>query len=301
LWQVGAIAQSPSHHGSGFFADQTFIDPHQHAAAANKIELNQLAHADSAAVTLPLTVQPPLRILGIAASPRGLQQLDVEKEQENLARALRRPIDAGQIELQWAPRATWSDLQDLLQDDSQVWHVVHFLGHGDFDLDSDTGLLVLVGQDGRQHRVPATQFVTLLKQARSMPRMAVLNSCSGAAAGQLDLFAGTAAALIRGGVAAAAAMQYPITDAAAIAFSRGFYTAIANNRGVDEAVSSGRAAIVGLNPGTLEWVTPVMYLRGEQTQYSPWRRFRPRRCRVQRSRRRRSRRRPGGKGSSWLA
>jgi WD40 repeat protein len=143
---------------------------------------------------------------------------------------------------------------------------VHFIGHGDFDPDSDVGLLALVGEDGRRHLVPATQFVTLLRQARPMPRMVVLNSCSGATTGRLDLFAGSAAALIRGGVAAAAAMQYPISDAAAVAFSRGFYTAIANNRGVDDAVRSGRAAILGLNSETLEWVTPVLYLRGQQTQ-----------------------------------
>ena len=55
-----------------------------------------------------------------------------------------------------------------------------------------------------------------------------------------DLFAGTAAALVRGGVSAVAAMQYPISDAAAVAFTRGFYTAIAYGRGVDDATSSGR-------------------------------------------------------------
>jgi len=94
---------------------------------------------------------------------------------------------------------------------------------------------------------------------------AALNSCSGAVAGVSDLFSGTAAALVRGGVSAVAAMQYEISDPAAIAFARGFYTAIARGRGVDDAVSSGRVAILGLSDRTLEWVTPVLYLRGHDT------------------------------------
>ena len=99
-----------------------------------------------------------------------------------------------------------------------------------------------------------------------MPRLVVLNSCSGAATGVNDLFAGTAAALVRGGVSAVAAMQYPISDAAAVAFARGFYTAIAHGRGVDDATSSGRVAILGTGTRTLEWVTPVMYLRGRDSR-----------------------------------
>ena len=99
-----------------------------------------------------------------------------------------------------------------------------------------------------------------------MPRLVVLNSCSGAAAGVSDLFSGTAAALVRGGVSAVAAMQYEISDPAAVAFARGFYAAIARGRGVDDAVSSGRVAILGTGDRTLEWVTPVLYLRGHDTR-----------------------------------
>ena len=59
-------------------------------------------------------------------------------------------------------------------------------------------------------------------------------------------------------------MQSTVSDDASIAFARGFYTAIAHGRGVDEAARSGRIAILGA-PGTLEWITPVLYLRGEAT------------------------------------
>ena len=127
-------------------------------------------------------------------------------------------------------------------------------------------MLALTREDGRADLVAAHRMVDLLRQVRPMPRLVVLNSCSGAAAGVSDLFSGTAAALVRGGVSAVAAMQYEISDGAAVAFARGFYAAIARGRGVDDAVSSGRVAILGTGDRTLEWVTPVLYLRGHDTR-----------------------------------
>ena len=92
-----------------------------------------------------------------------------------------------------------------------------------------------------------------------------MNSCSSGQTGVNDLFSGTAATLARCGVSAVAAMQFSISDAAAIAFARGFYTAIAHGRDVDEAARSGRISILGAH-GSLEWVTPVLYVRGQARQ-----------------------------------
>jgi serine/threonine protein phosphatase PrpC len=217
-----------------------------------------------ASVPLSLTVRPPMRILGVISSPLGLPALDVEKERTLLTKALTRPVSAGWVELHWAASATWADLQDALLE--QEWHVVHFIGHGGFDVAEDQGVLALSSEDGRAELVQAHRFADLLRQARPMPRLVVLNSCSGAATGGNDLFAGTAAALVRGGVSAVVAMQYEISDNAATAFARGLYSAIARGRGVDDAVSSGRIAILGTSGRTLEWITPVLYLRGPHAQ-----------------------------------
>ncbi len=208
----------------------------------------------------PITVRPPLRILGVIASPAGVPPLDVEKEQEQLRVALSALRNNGQVEIYFAAQATWASLQELLL--SREWHVVHFVGHGTFDVNRDEGVLMLVGEDGRPHAVEAASLVDLMRQARPMPRLVVLNSCSGATSGVRDLFSGSAAALVRGGISAVTAMQFAISDDAAIAFARGFYTAITHGRGIDEATSSGRVAILGASRRTLEWVTPVTYLRG---------------------------------------
>ena len=208
-----------------------------------------------------LQITYPLRVLGMIASPRGLQSLDVELEREMLEQALKPHIDEGRVELHWLEDVSWDGLHaELLE---RAWHVLHFVGHGGYDTDTDEGVLAFVGRDGRADLVSASALADLLDEAEPTPRLVVLNSCQSAAGGTTDLFSGTAAALAHSGIRAVAAMQFSISDTAALAFARGFYTALAYSRGIDEAVRSGRIGILGLGRGTLEWVTPVLYLRGD--------------------------------------
>jgi tetratricopeptide (TPR) repeat protein len=212
----------------------------------------------------PLDVAPPLRILGIVASPRDLPALDVQAEKEHLSRALAGPVSEGRVELVWAKSGTWDDVQSMLL--AGPWHVVHFVGHGDYDSRTDEGRIALVGPDGRAAMVRAVRLMALLSVAAPRPRLVVLNSCSSGEMGQSDLFSGTASALVRSGIGAVAAMQFAISDYAAIAFAHGFYAAIANGRTVDEAARVGRISVMASPDGTLEWVTPALYVRGGSTQ-----------------------------------
>jgi regulator of protease activity HflC (stomatin/prohibitin superfamily) len=211
----------------------------------------------------PLPVRPPLRILGLVASPRGLAPLDVDAEKDRLAEALAEPVAEGLVEVVWVPQATWAGVHTRLL--AGEWHVLHFVGHGDYDTETGEGVLALVGSDGRADLVEAGRIADLLGEAQPTPRLVVLNSCSSGQTGMQDLFSGTAAALARSGISAVAAMQFAISNTAAIAFARGFYTAIAHGRSVDEAARSGRISILG-TPRSLEWVTPVLYVRGDVSQ-----------------------------------
>ncbi len=210
-----------------------------------------------------LTVTPPLKVLGMISSPAGLPALDVEAERGRLEEALRPHLDAGRVELHWLDDVSWTGVHDKLLEEE--WHVLHFIGHGGYDTETDEGVLAFVGRNGRADYVPASRLADLLDEAEPTPRLVVLNSCQSGASGTIDLFSGTAAALAHSGIHAVAAMQYSISDDAAIAFARGFYKALAHGRGIDEAVRSGRIGILGLSRGTLEWITPVLYLRGEDT------------------------------------
>ena len=222
--------------------------------------IRQVGVATAAA---PLMVDTSLRILAVISSPQGLDALDVAAEKGQLTSALAGLTGQGRAELIWAPSAAWADLQEILQ--AGPWHALHFIGHGGFDQGLNEGVLALTRNDGGTDWVRASRLVDLLRQGRPVPRLVVLNSCAGAVTGSIDMFSSTAAALVRGGVGAVTAMQYAISDPAAVAFNQGFYGALAHGRGVDEAVSSGRVSIIGRNGATLEWVTPVLYLRSSES------------------------------------
>ena len=239
---------------------EMLFDPEKAAYLCRQEPL--VRHVDAPYTPGPLEVRAPLRILALAASPRDVryQLLDVDAEKRHLAEALAEPLADGLVEVVWVPVATWASVQAQLL--AREWHVVHFVGHGEYHATTDEGALVLVGDDGRAHLVEGSRFADLLGQAEPAPRLVVLNSCSSGRSQANDLFSGTAATLARSGISAVAAMQFAISDRAAIAFARGFYTAIAHGRSVDEAARSGRISILGA-PRSLEWVTPVLYVRGE--------------------------------------
>ena len=231
-------------------------------------------YVETAQPATPLPVNPPLRVLGLVSAPRDLPALDVAEERRRLTDAIDDLGRHRQVELTWASSGSWPCLQEMLLDGH--WHVLHFIGHGGFD----RGVGVLAMEDeltGQTNLVSSARFARLLHVCRPVPRLVVLNSCqSGEAAG--DLLSSTAAALVHSGISAAVAMQFVVTDPAALAFSRGFYQALAHNHPVDEAVRLGRIAIDGTSENTLEWVTPVLFLRTDETRLFAIRQAGPRRC-----------------------
>ncbi|CAN5281085.1 hypothetical protein BH18ACT4_BH18ACT4_04090 [soil metagenome] len=206
----------------------------------------------------PLAVAPPLRILAMVASPRDLPALDVVQEQARITTALAPLVASGRVELHWLAGQTWRDLQQGLR--RGEWHALHFVGHGGFDAHSDEGMVALADDEGCTQRLGATELGRLLGDHFPL-RLAVLNSCEGARVDKLDVFSSTAATLVRRGTPAVVAMQYEITDAAAVELARSFYTALADGIPVDVALGEARKAVSVALPGTLEWGTPVLYLR----------------------------------------
>lgn len=206
----------------------------------------------------PLMVEPPLRILGMIVSPTDLRSLDVEQEKERIERALSGLRDDGLVELHWLAGQTWRDLQRALR--HGPWHVFHFVGHGAFDAGADEGMVMVCDDLGKARPLRATELGRFLASHRSL-RLAVLNACEGAKGGDQDIFSSTASILVRSGLPAVLAMQYEITDRAAIELSRVFYEALADGLPVDAAVAEARIAVSVAVNNTVEWGTPVLYMR----------------------------------------
>lgn len=219
-----------------------------------------IAYSDPA---LQLRVVPPLKILGMIASPANLPQLDVTKEKRDMQDAIQGATNDGLISLSWVEGQTWRDLMAAM--DGSSWNVFHFIGHGGFDPQLQEGYLALTGEDGKAYHCKATALKRIIAKNGSL-RLVVLNSCEGARASENGLFSSAAAVLIKGGIPAVVSMQDKISDLAAIEFSRAFYTGLANGKTVDEALTAARIIMLMAKQTTAEWATPVLHMHAADTQ-----------------------------------
>lgn len=176
-------------------------------------------YLDLPQTTPPLAVQPPLQILVMIASPRDQAQLDVEAEWRKVQGALADLEQRGLVQVTRLPEATLAALQRQLR--RQPYHVFHFIGHGGFDQQSQSGVLLLEDERGLSRLIGGYQLGALLHNHPTL-RLALLNACEGARTALHDPFAGVAQQLVQQGLPAVIAMQFEITDGAAITWPRSF-------------------------------------------------------------------------------
>jgi hypothetical protein len=214
-------------------------------------------------IELPQAIQPidvklPLRILGMISSPIDLPSLDVEREKQRIEEAIISLRQKGLVELTWLQGQTWRELQGAMR--RGPWHIFHFIGHGGFDIERDEGIICLSDEKGRRDHMSASQLGRLLADHDSL-RLVLLNACEGARGGDRDIFSSSASILVQRGIPAVIAMQYEVTDRAAIEFARSFYEALTDGLPIDASVAEARKAISLAVDNTLEWGTPVLYMR----------------------------------------
>ncbi len=196
---------------------------------------------------------PPLDLLLVLPAAPDLdlarEQLAVETVAAAMPGALRVHTLKGVI--------TRVDLADaLLLGD---YDMVHFSGHGAF-IDG-RGYVALNKPDGTQDWVHSGALSRLAVNYGSI-RLVVLNVCSSGRTDEARAFQGLAPQMVRHGVPAVVAMQFPITDEAATTFSREFYRrlCLGEDAGqVDVATTYARGMLAVLHPDALSWAAPVAY------------------------------------------
>jgi formylglycine-generating enzyme required for sulfatase activity len=199
-------------------------------------------------------VRPPIRVLVLIANPKATSPLDGEQEWELLNRALESSIGKGKVQIERLEPPTLPALERAMR---KPWHVVHFVGHGRFD--ADEGGLLLEDAAGRPRTVSGRKLKVVLGSPKQL-RLVVLNSCQGARTSPGNAFAGVAQSLVGAGVPAVVAMRCRVSDPAALLFADRFYTALAEGQAVDASLGEARRAMHA-DADTLEWSTPVLYLR----------------------------------------
>jgi formylglycine-generating enzyme required for sulfatase activity len=206
----------------------------------------------------PLTIQPPLRVLVVIASPGDFAPLDVEREWRDLQAALQPLVERRLVKVDLLETPTLVALQSQLRR-GKKYHIFHFIGHGQFSERQQDGRLVFCDEQGRGYLLSGQTLGTLLHNHPSL-RLALLNACEGARTAQNDPFAGVAQTLVQMGLPAVIAMQYAISDSAAVRFAREFYLALADGYEVDAALTEARTAVFA-SQGSAEWGTPVLFTR----------------------------------------
>jgi hypothetical protein len=204
--------------------------------------------------TEPQPFEPPLRILLVVSNPKGSAPLNLADEQARLAK-IWGPLPDVRVD-SCAPVV--SELLNTLR--ASDYHVIHYMGHGQFDPATGRGGLLMAKEDGSPDLVSGEDLAVYLGDELKLLRLVFLNACKTAASSTrqgVDPFAGIATSLIQAGVPAVVAMQFPISDKAAVTFSETFYQGIAKGEPVDVAMAEGRKKLWSLD----EWATPVLFLR----------------------------------------
>ncbi len=189
-----------------------------------------------------------IHVLLVLANPH--RDLNLTAERDRIERSIRGA--RGRLRLTVLEGATFEALKDQLS--KEPVHVLHFMGHGDFD--GSDGVLVFEPGARDTGRVSGTALGQVL-EGREL-RLVVLNACRTAEVARRevrDAYAGVAPALVARGVPAVVAMQVPITDQGAVTFADRLYAGLAHGRSLEESVSDGRRDIGD------EWAVPVLFSR----------------------------------------
>jgi hypothetical protein len=175
-------------------------------------------------------VRETMKILFLAANPRGQATLRIDEEIREIEQEIRlgRDRDRIQIETKWAVRRP--DISRALLDARP--DLVHFSGHG------GGGEETFVAEDetGRAVLVPVAGLVRLFGVLGGEVRCVLVNACSTQQLA-MELSATLPHAYVIG-------MREPVGDKSAISFSVGFYQAMAADRSVTDAFDLGCAQMM---------------------------------------------------------
>lgn len=228
-------------------------------------KVSVVRYPDIPVVVTPYRGPRPLRVLVVISNPVDRSTLDVDREWNEIRRALSWWRTRGRVQVERLETPTLAALMNCLR--RKRYHALHFIGHGTFDVAQGLGMLLFEDEQRRSVPIAGGTLAGLLGGHPSM-RLVVLNACEGA---RTEGFSGVAQKLLLAGVPAVIAMQYPIADDAAIAFARSFYEAIAKEMPVDRAVFEARESMFVLGEGReIDWAVPVLFLQSPDGLLFDW-------------------------------
>ncbi|MEN3331943.1 MAG: hypothetical protein V7641_1308 [Blastocatellia bacterium] len=184
------------------------------------------------------------------------------KSQIESAIALSAGVPASSYELKVIP-GTPEELFAAFQKRNDKYDILQFSGHGSVDPITGEGYLMLVDSKKNDQSLPySASNLAAIFQDRGI-RLAILSACLTAAGNTADPFNVVAEALLRAGIPAVVANQFPVPDESIATFVGPLYAMLFNTGDIDLAVNEGRVKLsLGLDSppyATLEWGIPTLY------------------------------------------
>ena len=235
----------------------------------------------------PVTARP-VRLLFAISNPANLSDhhlasLDVEKEVANLIEALGDLPETEKLQVTLLPGRTGlsSTLHAKLEREGyQIYkgttsmdtiiralsrdggyHILHYLGHGQFSRRQQQAYLFLENEDGNVEFIKDEKIAALLNSAGSQLRLVFLAACESAKReqGESNPFVGLAPKLIQVGIPAVVAMQDDVSFTTARKLTYDFYSYLLECGIVDRAMNQARLLL--FKSGGKDWATPVLFMR----------------------------------------
>lgn len=187
-----------------------------------------------------------MKILILAANPKGTQPLRLDEEIREIDEGLRRAKKREQFSIQqkWALRP--KDLRQAMLDVEP--QIVHFCGHG------ESSGLMLEDAMGQSKLVEPEALAELFELFASQVECVILNACYSEAQAQA----------ISKHIDCVIGMSKTIDDQTAIEFAVGFYDALGGGRTIEDAYKFGCNAI--RIAGIPEHLTPVLIKKQREKQ-----------------------------------
>jgi hypothetical protein len=227
----------------------------------------------------------PLRVLVAISNPtglpEGLAEVKVEQELLGLCQALGDLSREKQVDVTVMPGRTelTADARRQLEAASfkivngetslshilrhlQGKHVLHFLGHGQFQSNKGNGgraALYLEKDGGGWQAVADGTIVEQLGNLRPQPLLIFLAACESAKGAGQGPFAGLGPKLVQAGVPAVVAMREQVEMGMARDLTKDFYRRLLDHGEVDRAMNEARNLLLSSPAG--DWAIPVLYMR----------------------------------------
>jgi hypothetical protein len=221
--------------------------------------VRRIPRSESERPSQPNAIELPLSILFAGAKPTGQTPLNLGRQIRQICMALRPAMLENAATIHPA-------LGDEVQPDKFLatirtggHHVLHISTHGTFSEELDRGFILL--EDGTGNAVPLAINALATMMRDTAIQLVYLDACETAAGSSLS------ESLLRSGVNAAVAMQFPIRDDLATRFSEAFYRYLMAGEPLWYAVTEARIFLQDLlGRETIDWAIPVLHV---QDGYTP--------------------------------